>query len=326
MSDYIDSVLAEIVVMRKDDKNNYTIEDSRHPIPAVLRIQGNILITSNGYTNLATIRVYNLKEEYRTYLSDSKCKIEMKGGKLGKESLFLVADVFNSSEDLENGVDLVTTIYCGEGYLDMRESMTQKAFAGEQDFSEVIKSVALTFKSIKQVDFSKAPLFMEKKLKIKNYVASGRTAIVLDSLCKKAVNQNGDQTIEWTYSGDTVIVYDKGTIYDKEANVVIKDSANIIGTPTINHSLLTVMTQFSPQINLFQTLEIDYPYVLPTFDSLGTKQQASEIRRELDKRILGKKSICSLEHTFDNKGTYQTRIQAWSAIERISDTSIGGNV
>ncbi len=91
-----------------------------------LRVNFSVVKSLVGYPNLATIKIYNLKESTRNLLKEEGINIELYAGYTDTPLLFS-GDIVNVIS-LKQGVDWLTELYCKDSITGINDATINKTF------------------------------------------------------------------------------------------------------------------------------------------------------------------------------------------------------
>jgi len=117
-----------------------------------LRIKFNVEKSLVGYPNKANIQIYNLKSASRQEIEEAGLKVELYAG-YGKPPLLFSGNIINVLHQ-KQGVDWISTLYCGDAVKDINNATINKTLAPgattENIFDELVGSMEGVTKGITQ--------------------------------------------------------------------------------------------------------------------------------------------------------------------------------
>jgi hypothetical protein len=187
-----------------------------------LRIVFSVEKTSTSEANHASVQVYNLAEQTRGWLKSKDQAVVLNAGYL-ESSQRLFAGVIDRLEHEREGVDLVTTIECKDGGLDLRDPEFHRSYRAGTSKASIISDIVANMPHTTQGPVAALG-------------AQGRTggAVALSGTCKRVLDRLGRSWgYEWSIQDGVLQVLDEGEAATPEILAVkLTPTTGLIGSPT----------------------------------------------------------------------------------------------
>jgi len=190
-----------------------TIED--------LWIDFEVKASKSKQPNTAKITVWNLSDKTKGILADSHQAVEFYAG-YGDTTTLIFSGETTNVVNTEQGVDVQTTIYAGEGVKNFETKIFKKSYEAGTPVKTVFKDMATEYGLPYTIDDA---LFEDKLLKGVSY--TGRVKDVLEKATK-------DYGFEWSVQrGVLEILVEGNSIATEPTAVVLRADTGLIGSPAV---------------------------------------------------------------------------------------------
>ncbi len=306
MNDFRNSIKVTLIMYEGVDINLKPVGTSTtYEIPSEIRITGDITKTSLAYPNQAVLEFFNLDLETRGKFINRATEVEIRGGKPNEEILFFKGEVRNSNT-VRQDVDLITTVYLGSLQRDWDNATLSKTYKTEVPYKTILTDLAKAFPNAKgEPNFEKAPKFLAKNYTIRGVTVEGSVRDSLNIFTKMGTNDPSDDLVYTIEDDGEVIFADASGLIEDVAEFKINEVGQIIGIPEVEIAMMTVKTHFSPQANVFETLNVASEFKSSSIGNL------LHLDQKVAMDIAGQKRIRAVRHNFDTRGSgWTTTIQA----------------
>jgi len=159
-----------------------------------LRFTLDIRMTDEKETNKGKIGMFNLSDETKGLLEQKDASIIVKVGYDDNELNVLFIGNIVEYEDIYNGVDVITKVYCSDGYIALSKRKLSLSFAPESSTMQIINKITAEM-NLAKGDYSSLPSFVYKQ----GFSFVGNVGAALDIVLAR-INYG------WTIVNNTLII------------------------------------------------------------------------------------------------------------------------
>lgn len=215
-----------------------------------LRIRFKVTKSLFSYPNLAEIEIYNANDNTIERLRGKYSKIILDAGYVGAVRTIFVGQIRNVFQREENGVDVITTVFAGDGEKAWQNANFNKTMSENIAIKEVVRQIAATFDKI---GTGKLEGLEYPADKLRGQVLSGSSKDILDQLAE-------DYGFQWSIQdGELITVPNELPFKDTEA-ILISEGTGMIGSPTITELGVNVTSVLNPLLLPNAAFKIDAKY------------------------------------------------------------------
>lgn len=226
-----------------------TIGDSENAIIIEgLRIDFEIVKYYGSAPDLATIKVYNLRQDRRALLRDRYRRAVLSFGYNDFLSTLFAGQVYNVVDSREQGTDVVTTLYCGAGVQVSEQGILQRVFPNGTSYGEMMTAVTEVVEQfgieVETITQTVTALGVDAE---RGRTLSGSVTDVLDTLVE---NTGLTYTIN-----DEVLRIEELTL-DENPSLVITPATGLIGSVQRTNQGYDFTSLLNPRIKPGRTLGV----------------------------------------------------------------------
>lgn len=291
------SVTFEILNMSSTGEVN-SVEQTLE-LPDILRVAGNIVLTTRGRPSQAMLEVYNLQNSWRVLLANRTVRMTIKGGTYGSTLVTIYKGIVTNTINTRQGVDIITTFYSNVLYNSWKDATISKTYNGVTTYKQILKDLCSAVPNTTgSPSFTYAPNFSASAYTIKNPTLHGNVKSLLDQYCNiDETNESNNITYHLSNEGQFIFSDIAGTL-SGASTVNIDTVGMIIGIPTIEQGWITVKTHFNSSIDLFTTLNISTEFASYQMGNLYYVNA-----QKISSSYTGEKRIREVIHEFDNRAS-----------------------
>lgn len=203
-----------------------------------LRVEFEIVKSSIGKPNTATIRIYNLSESSRGKISEEFDRVVLDAGYVGSFGTIFSGEIFNVFHRRIQP-EWVTEIYASDGGYNYRESYTNVSYGANVSLDRILKGLLEDLNTDKgQINISDEVLNARKK---RGWQFTGDTSKALDQLAD-------DYDFKWSIQTGKFYAIANDRTADVKSVYEITSESGMIGSPVLTERGADVKTLLNWQL------------------------------------------------------------------------------
>lgn len=230
-----------------------------------LRVQFEVEKTNESNPNTATIKIYNLSESTRSGLEAPDQKVSLEVGYRDISEVVFRGDVTKAVHDREGDVDIITTLECGDGDNNFRNSRITRGFPPGTSAIQVIEAL------IQSTGLSRgAVVGVPQKTYPHGVSLYGPARHYLDDFCKA-------NNLEWSIQNEAIQILPK-FLGVPGAPIVVSVDTGLVGKPNKTDKGVEFKMLMNPSLApgkfvVLQSLFITGTYKIRKVKFAGDNQQ-----------------------------------------------------